>query len=221
METVKPVADMMLAAPTSILGFVAFMMCGVFYLVKIFLDMDGVIADFVLAVSLVHNRPNPYQSEFGDALGKFDMHEIWKMSPREFWAPLQGTGFWSKMPKTQDADEIFAVLERFVSPLDVCILTSPNADPYCATGKFMWVKEHYPKFSRRVIITAAKHFIAHDRAILIDDKEGNCEDFERDGGRAILLPRPWNRRHSLSLDSVKVLEDELVGILFPRRSVEV
>jgi uncharacterized membrane protein len=39
-ESAVPVADMMLTAPTSILGFVAFMMVGIFYLVKIFLDMN-------------------------------------------------------------------------------------------------------------------------------------------------------------------------------------
>ena len=50
-----------------------------------FLDMDGVIADFVGGICHAHNRPYPYDEPA--ALGVWDIEKLWSMSAAEFCSP--------------------------------------------------------------------------------------------------------------------------------------
>lgn len=163
---------------------------------KILLDLDGVLADFVGGIAQAHGRSNPYWLSSNH--GKYDMDTLFGMKPEEFWRPTNRASFWADLQKMPDADEIMALCKTFVGEPRIAILTSPAAHVECPTGKTMWVQEHYWHFRRRLIITPAKHFLAHNEAVLIDDSDKNVIDFEKHGGRAILLPRPWNSQHAVA-----------------------
>ena len=178
---------------------------------KCFLDMDGVIADFMSSLCAAHGKPSPYVDPVNK--GKFDTEKLWGISDTEFWAPVAKNSleFWETIQKTPEADEIvkLAVLEFGIE--NVAILTAPSKDPGSVPGKRYWIERHYPAFRKRMIFTtaSAKCFVAGPRKVLIDDKDSNVDEFDEHGGTGILVPRPWNAEHMLERDLVEVIKDQI------------
>lgn len=160
---------------------------------QLFLDMDGILADFVTGVSQAHGRPNPYLSDPG-ALGVWDMEKIWGMSATDLWSPTNNFNFWAGLQKMPDADEIFALACEKVGEENIAILTAPSLSGACFTGKRAWIEKNYPSLARKIIFASAKGFLAGPGKWLIDDRDKNIEEFEAAGGRGILQPRLWNSR---------------------------
>lgn len=160
---------------------------------KCFIDMDGVLADFVGAACRAHNRPWPYDDPKN--LGTFEIEPAWGITPREFWKPIDalGMGFWEGLEKTEESDRIVKLAIALYGITNVCVLTSPSEDPGCVPGKRAWLKKHYPELGKNVLFGSAKHFVSGKDRLLIDDRDKNIEDFEAYGGTGILVPRPWNR----------------------------
>jgi len=78
----------------------------------------------------------------------------------------------------------------------------------------LWVKEHLSRYYKQLIITMApKHLLAKPDTLLIDDKDENVEGFWDAGGKAILVPRPWNSNHKLSDVSVNMVSHSLEILL--------
>jgi 5'(3')-deoxyribonucleotidase len=167
--------------------------------IKVFLDMDGVIADFVSAAVRVHGKPDPYL--LPSSLGIFDMEKLWGITIEEFWAPINdaGASFWSTLEPMKDAFDIAQTAIDFAGgPENVCVLTSPSNDPGCIPGKRAWMEMHFPELKKNMLFGSAKHFLAGPNRILVDDRDKNLEDFAAHGGRSVCVPRLWNRLHSLS-----------------------
>ena len=97
-----------------------------------FIDMDGVIADFVSGVCVAHGRSSPYENTPG-ALGNFEMHEIWGISTNAFWKPCDGERFWDDLGKTPEAEEIVRVVCGVFGTNNCAILTSPSIEPLLRT----------------------------------------------------------------------------------------
>lgn len=159
-----------------------------------FIDMDGVLVDFVSGVCEAHGRPDPYKSV--DSIGIFDMEELWGITPDEFWKPTLKAGFWESLKKTPEADDLVSTCFRKFGANNCAILTSPSSDPSCVPGKCAWMREHFPILAKTMIFTSAKQFLAHKGSILIDDRDENVDKFEAAGGKAIRFPRIWNRNSS-------------------------
>lgn len=180
---------------------------------KALLDMDGVIADFMTAICKAHGRPNPYYDPVTEekARGTFDTEKIWGITPEEFWAPIQGYAldFWETIEKTPEADQIIRLVSREFGVDNVAILTAPSKDAGSVPGKRAWMDKNYPAFSKRMIFTSAKEFLAGGNRFLIDDRDKNIQGFEEAGGTGILVPRPWNRSWRLEKAVVKVIEEGL------------
>lgn len=163
---------------------------------KALLDMDGVLAQFVEGAAKAHNRPDPFDNN-PEALGVFDIEKIWKITPEEFWAPInsRGQSFWEDLDKTPEADEIVNIVTCTFGLSNVAILTAPSRDTSCYIGKFKWLDRHFPQFEGRVIFGSAKEFLAAPEHYLFDDRDKNVEAFDRAGGQGILVPRLWNKGH--------------------------
>ena len=74
------------------------------------------------------------------------------------------------------------------------IASSSVIDPDALAGKLEWIHRNMPSWIwRRYVFTEHKYLLAAPDALLIDDHQGNCEEFEAAGGQSILVPRPWNR----------------------------
>jgi 5'(3')-deoxyribonucleotidase len=161
---------------------------------KCFLDLDGVIADFVGGACKAHKRPNPYAGP--TPAKEFDMDKIWGMTPEQFWAPMD-YHFWAQLARMPDAHEILLHVESAFGRENVCILTSPARDPQCSSAKHAWIAACLPNYRRRFFIGSAKQFFARPDAVLVDDYDKNVDAFRDAGGQAILVPRPWNTNRGI------------------------
>lgn len=181
---------------------------------RLFLDMDGVLADFNKATHKAHGRPDSYSEGspfFPGSLGRFDIEKIWGISAKEFWQALDGPTFWEDIEPMPDADDIVAmVVEKFGAD-NICVLTSPSLSPYCIPGKKTWMKANFPIF-KNMLFGSCKQFLAYPGAVLIDDKDSNVEDFTSASGRGILLPRPWNSQYGFRNHTIVCLRHDLKGV---------
>lgn len=174
----------------------------------IFLDLDGVLVDFVGPALALHRKaipPRDVRWNFPDQVG----------IPQEaFWKPL-GFDFWANLPWTREGRALLEAVEDIDAPFGY--LTSPCQTEGCAEGKRAWARKHLPCRGAKVFIGSAKHLLAHPGALLVDDHDANVEAFRAAGGKAILVPRPWNTRREETDDAggfdVESLANEIVEVV--------
>jgi 5'(3')-deoxyribonucleotidase len=153
---------------------------------KLFVDMDGVLVDFVGGVTdlVGYHDAWPY--------GEYD---ICKVVGVNIWPLLEKAGlqWWVDLHPTDEADELIQLISHY----DYYICTSPTLDPMSAAGKMIWLRSHYPQImkDRRFFITPHKHLLAHDHNILIDDSDEQITRWHACGGVGVTMPRPWNKYH--------------------------
>lgn len=162
--------------------------------VRLVLDMDGVVADFVTALCTTHNRPSPYDNGYD----RWDMEnspEFGHMSRNEMFKPCKDADWWEAVPKLPDADLIVETCLDLLPAENIVVGTATTwpVGP-CTDGKIAWWKKHYPEtgMHNRVIATPHKHFLAAPFTVLVDDKESNIRHFEEHSGNVLMIPRPWN-----------------------------
>lgn len=158
---------------------------------KLFLDMDGVLFNFVKGACIAHNRPNPYDN-FKNR-GIFDMDKIWGMTPQEFWKPLSEPGFFENLELEPNAHSLVNMLYGYFSVDNICILSSPSMGVTCVTEKRNAIYKYFKPLAKNMLFGSAKRFLSGDpNRILIDDREENILDWRAHGGTGILYPQPWN-----------------------------
>ncbi len=149
----------------------------------IFLDMDGVLCDFVGPACEFFQVNNPYDGKFTG------WNFIEELGFREdFFFGRLSSWFWRNLPPMPWASELISLCEKHG---EVVILTSPPAHGVEAAvgGKMVWMQRFCPKYVERMIFTRSKHLLIRENAVLIDD----CEDTtKRWGSSGILFPAPWN-----------------------------
>jgi FMN phosphatase YigB (HAD superfamily) len=157
---------------------------------RIFLDLDGVLADWATAAIRACGQV-PHEVFAAWPPGTAELSDVLDISPEEMWSHVhrEGEAFWANLEPYPWTHEVF----RLCSDLaPTTILTSPSLEPCSLSGKAVWMRRHFgPKF-RDFLIGPDKRACARARAVLIDDSEKNCEAFERAGGRAIAFPALWN-----------------------------
>lgn len=170
---------------------------------KAYIDLDGILANFVKGAFALVGRP-----EF----------EVW---PEDTWIPrclgvsekefAKGVDheFWMNLEVLPDARQIIDIVYEFVEREHCYILSSPASYASAPNAKFEWVHKHFPEFTGRVIIAERKDAIAGPEKILIDDSKSNVEAFINEGGRGILVPRPWNEERFLAHDALAILRTDL------------
>ena len=154
----------------------------------IFLDMDGVLVDFVTGMA--------------DAIGKKIISIPRGNSDMETWPGIdmpvqafqdaldaQGHLFWTELKKYSWSDELVDICETVG---DTYILTAPSRNPGCSSGKVAWIENNYPSLSKKIVLARDKFLCATPSRILIDDTEQKIADFINHDGRTILFPQPWN-----------------------------
>lgn len=160
----------------------------------IFLDMDGVLADFVGGAMQAHGLPDPYADKKN--WGTFELEKCWGITVKDFWRGLDFRGFWSGLEKTPEADYIVKTACDIAGQENVCLLTSPSENPYCIPEKKAWVQKYFPHLQKQMLFGSAKRFLAGPDRILVDDYDVNVDNFKKANGHAILVPRLWNRRYT-------------------------
>lgn len=155
-----------------------------------FVDMDGVLADFIGGV----------EREFGREPGSlkasrtYDLHVPLNLSygalSNRLRTATEANQFWLGLHPTPWAHEL---VKRFDFRSNAFILTSPWAGDYqCYAQKVEWCARYFDIGSDRVIPFPHKHLLAAPGRVLIDDLPGHCNDWCRAGGKAVLFPCQHN-----------------------------
>lgn len=163
---------------------------------RIFLDMDGVLVDFVGGVLKLFGKEDlletwpPGEYNLGAVLG-LSLNKIWrKIDDAPCW--------WQGLESYAWASNLRDVCLYYDVP--VTIATSPSRSPWSASGKVQWIQSFLGKRFRNYIITPDKSLLSRPGAVLIDDSDANCKAFDTvsNGGVAVTFPRPWNRLHDMT-----------------------
>lgn len=172
------------------------------------LDMDGVLVDFLGGISRVHNRPLPYSQP--ENRGSWDVDKLWGITVDEFWAPVNAEPtFWETLQPTAEATELVSLVSGVFGVANVGILTAAAIGEDCFLGKRRWLQRHFPQFSSRLAYAKDKGIYASPRHVLLDDKDTNIESFQEAGGWGILIPRLWNSAHAKAGAVVRVVAEQL------------
>jgi hypothetical protein len=162
---------------------------------RIYLDMDGVLANFCEHAFAKSGKVyNP-----SDFLGKTS-HDIvpwfdWRKADRHFWATI---------PEEDDAVQLMKKAIRLVGKDSVFICSTPLKHELRAPsieGKMDWLADFVRNnqidfdFESQAVFTANKAACAAPTHLLIDDRDKVTDGFARAGGQTLIRPHPWNSRY--------------------------
>lgn len=157
---------------------------------KIYLDMDGVLADFFAE----------YAKLAGITSGNYRDIPPAKADPT--LDKMVGTDFFLRLPKFPTADSLVQLVLSYVPQYNIC--SSPlrgdhkNSEHY----KRMWIQKHLKPQPKEIIITGQKerHAVNPDGSpnILIDDRGTNIVAWRARGGIGI--------KYQADEDSLEVVE---------------
>lgn len=169
-----------------------------------FIDLDGVLADFVEAAFIRHDIRIPWADI------QWDFVKQSGIDPETFWRSLD-FDFWKNVFRTAEFSATIDAAEKKFGKENIFICSSPCKTFGCGAGKAMWVDFYLPEYSQRLILTNRKEVFSGVGRVLIDDRDENVEDWIEAGGIGILVPRPWNVTRNTSRDVsdliVRAIED--------------
>lgn len=159
---------------------------------RVFLDMDGVLCDFMGGVLQLFNL-EPAEVYKSWPRGEYDFAKVLNVSKNEVWKRINSAGpnFWTNLQPCAEMELLLEMLKRHHLPFTV--LTSPSLDPGCAEGKIRWLQKIFGRHFRDYFVGPQKELLAAPGRLLIDDCDKNVDKFLDAGGDAIPWPRPWNR----------------------------
>lgn len=174
----------------------------------VFLDIDGVIADFtgmVIKFFGLHGITDQHLT-YWDAIMDIVQDNL-GLSHSEFWEAIPPEQYLN-MDFTIEAEAVFKLLDKYGLTERTCLLTSP---PWGMAGiRQEWIRNNLPEFfhNKQYLIGPGKWFAAHPGALLIDDYDKNVRKFKRAWGQGIIFPRPWNGNRNIK-DPVAYLDNML------------
>lgn len=132
---------------------------------QIFLDCDGVLADFDKGAEAVLGAPpQVFEARHG---------------AREFWRRLAATnGFFEHLDPMPDARELYDAV-RHRNPV---ILTGMPRGKWAEPQKRRWAERHFPGVPVITTMAALKHEHRHPGDVLVDDRDKYRHLWEAEGG---------------------------------------
>src|SRR5690349_24175784 len=159
---------------------------------RLFLDADGVIADFDKgARQLLGMRPKEYIARYGRG---------------PFWKRLaKAKNFYGSLSEMPDARRLFDAVKH----LEPTILTGLPVGNWAAPQKVEWAAEHFPGVPIITCMARDKHKHMHRGDVLVDDRENHRAAYEAAG---VVFVHHKNAENSLRqlakiFPSVKAPED--------------
>lgn len=162
----------------------------------IYLDMDGVLVDFVGGVMEFYglNRNLRERVMSWDGIPAL-LTELLPnpVTDEQLWSNLESRGrseFWRNLEWLPWGQELYTICAAFAPTV---LMSTPTHAPSSASGKLEWIRQNIPEEGqRRYSLSPCKHHMAHPGALLVDDSQSNVDKFREHGGDAILIPAPWN-----------------------------
>jgi 5'(3')-deoxyribonucleotidase len=178
---------------------------------RIFLDVDGVLADWVGSVHRAIGIP------YDPAVWPYKIGPAgWGWHDEIGWSFMQVSelcdfDFWAGELWTHDGRAILNLVKTFG---DVTLLTTPMPNIASASGKMAWIERELPELKRHVLITTElKAVLAQvPDSVLIDDCQKTVVEWRAAGGKAVLVPRHWNELHEAAYYALILMRRQLEGI---------
>jgi len=157
---------------------------------RLFLDCDGVLADFDAGVLKLLKMPaRDFEKRY---------------SKGAFWGRLaKAPDFYARLPLMSDARELFEGVEH----LHPTILTGLPMGKWAAPQKLAWCEEHFPGVPVITCMARDKHRFMDPGDVLVDDRETHRAAYEAHGVVFI--------HHRNALDSLKQLAAIYPSIKLP------
>jgi len=169
---------------------------------KIFLDVDGVLADFV-------GTSARYMGFDPKAVTQWDFYAQIGTTDKEFWDRVisHGREFWSSMDCYPWCRQLFDACQA-AAPVSLLTAPPPRADvrPNGIAGRVEWIHATFGESFKSYYAGCIKEMLATPDTLLIDDSDSNCKKFQSAGGKVILFPRPWNENRDIEEPYSFVLE---------------
>lgn len=134
---------------------------------KIYLDMDGVIADFF----------HEYAKLAGVPENQFGRHDYRSIPPAKTDPTLDkmiGTDFFYRLPKFDSSDDLVKLVLEYVDEYSICSSPLRNDNENSEHWKREWIKDNLAVQPADIIITGTKEKYAVNKDgtpnILIDDR---------------------------------------------------
>lgn len=189
----------------------------------IYLDLDGVLADFVSAALKAHGK-DPAAAMEAWPCGEYDaMFGVVGVDEDAFWdrinawppwpnAAPEGSHFWEKEIQAYPwADGLWDLCEGLAP---TWVLTAPSRHAGSSYGKVKWLQKWRGERFRNYVMAPRKWHLARPGALLVDDDPKNVGKWIEGGGDAVLFPRPWNGCHALSGEAMEVAAREIASRRF-------
>lgn len=164
----------------------------------IFVDMDGVIVDFVRGSLLrwnidIDKMPFEERKKLG-----WSYWEHFGFETEQFWEEIRegGEDFWANLPLYSWSLDFLDYIRAVADATDQewALLSSPSRDPRSLSGKVLWMQKHIDPLFRDYLLVPAGHKKQMAKGnILIDDHDQNVEDWIEAGGKAVMFPQTWNQ----------------------------
>ena len=131
---------------------------------RLFLDADGVLADFDGGVRRV--------------LGTLPDAYIRRRGAQDFWRRLHSASdFYARLDEMPDARRLFDAVQH----LRPTILTGLPRGSWAAPQKVAWAAQHFPGVPIITCMARDKHCHMHRGDVLVDDREKHRATYEAEG----------------------------------------
>ena len=150
---------------------------------KIFLDMDGVVTDFVSGAIEAAGLPLTH-----DDVDRWNFFEPY-MTAEEFWKRIHETyEFWEGLEPYPWAHELVDLCKQYG---EVVFLSDSSHDDNAPSGKVKWLRRYgfLNDDASNYMLGRQKALLGYGEGLLIDDSPANCNAWY---STFILFPQRWN-----------------------------
>ena len=135
------------------------------HMAQLFLDLDGVLADFDKgARDLLGMPPRAYQEHYG-------VSAFWKML-------ATSVNFYGSLEPMPDAQQLMEAVRH----LDPIILTGVPIGKWAEPQKRVWLKRNFPGIEIITTMARLKSTYCEQGDVLVDDQERSAEAWNKAGG---------------------------------------
>jgi 5'(3')-deoxyribonucleotidase len=149
----------------------------------VLIEMEDILCETSKEAARGMNLPSPENPPISPS------GELAETSPKnvEKFFESQPSSFWENLEPTSDLPQIRKLLEG----KKVKVITRPYNLVESQEGKKRWLKKHFPNAD--LVFTRSKHVFANPQTTLIDCRPAAIQAFKRFGGKAVLVPKPWQK----------------------------
>jgi 5'(3')-deoxyribonucleotidase len=181
---------------------------------KLFLDLDGVVVDWLGGSMKVCGLTDKEPAAWAHlkAGNKIDSLIPGGRAALTAKVDAMGPAFWQNLEFLPWGVQLVERLRvEFQHTHDFAFLTSPGPFPLAAQGKLRWLLDNFP--DEEMIICRSKELCAHPNAFLVDDADYQIEPFIKDGGCGFLWPNQYVLRDDPDLNAADKAIDRCVNTI--------